>query len=133
MSTTSNSGPDNRGGPKTVQPGPDNRGGPKIVQKNLLVLNAVKKSSGNPIMKVTIENTNDAALAWSAILENESSPGGWLNLGQIVSPIPAKASVTLDVTVNIARLTPGKTYTAMLVATPDSDSNQAPISVTVVN
>jgi hypothetical protein len=133
MSSTSNPGPDNRGGPKTVQSGPDNRGGPKIVQTPPLVLNSVKKSGGNPIMKVTIKNPNNVSLAWNPLLENESSPGGWLNLGQTVSPIPAGASVTLAVTVNTARLTPGQTYTATLVANSNSGSDQAPISVTVVN
>ena len=133
MPSTSNSGPDNRGGPKIVQPGPDNRGGPKIVQPPSLVLNSVKKSGGNPIMKATIKNTGNVSLAWNPLLENESSPGGWLNLGQIVSPIPAGSSVTLDVTVNTARLTAGRTYTATLVANSNSGSDQASISVTVIN
>ena len=133
MSSTSNTGPDNRGGPKTVQPGPDNRGGPKIVQQPPLTLNAVKQGSGNQIIHVTIENTNNASLAWNAKLENETSPGGWLSLGQTVSPIAARASVTLDVTVLTARLTAGKTYTATLVASSNSSSDQAPISVTVTN
>lgn len=133
MSSTSNTGPDNRGGPKTVQPGPDNRGGPKIVQRPPLVLNAVKQGSGNPILKVTIENTNNASLAWNALIENETSPGGWLSLGQTVSPIPAGASVMLDVTVLTARLPAGKTYTATLIASSNSGSDQAPITVTVIN
>ena len=132
MSSTSNAGPENRGGPKPVQPGPDNRGGPKIVQQPPLVLNAVKKGSTNPIMRVTIENPNNVSLAWSANLENETSPGGWLNLGQTVSQIPAGASVTLTMTVNTARLTPGK-YTATLVANSNSGSDHAPITVTVIN
>ena len=133
MSSTSNTGPDNRGGPKPVSSGTENRGGPKIVQTPPLTLNSVKKSGGNPIMKVTIENPNNASLAWNAILENETSPGGWLILGQTVSPIPAGASVTLNVTVNTATLTAGKTYTATLVAKSNSGSDQAPISVTVIN
>ncbi len=133
MPSTSNSGPDNRGGPKIVQPEPDNRGGPKIVQTPPLVLSSVKKSSGNPILKVTIMNPNDVSLAWNPILENESNPGGWLSLGQTVSPLPAGGSVTLAVTVITARLTAGHTYTATLVANSSLGSNQAPISVTVVN
>lgn len=133
MSSTSNTGPDNRGGPKSVSSGPDNRGGPKIVQTPPLVLSSVKKSGGNPIMKVTIKNPNTVSLAWNPILENESSPGGWLNLGQTVSPIPSGASVTLNVTVITASLTAGKTYTATLVANSSFGSDQAPISVTVTN
>ncbi len=131
--STSNTGPDNRGGPKSDLSGTENRGGPKIVQTPPLTLNPVKKSSGNPIMEVTIKNPNNVSLPWNPILENETGPGGWLSLGQTVSPIPAGASVTLAVTVITARLTAGQTYTATLVANSSFGHDQAPITVTVTN
>ena len=111
--------------------GPDNRGDPKILQKPLLVLNGVKKGSPQTL-HVTIQSPQNVSLTWGAKIENEASPGGWLQLGQISSPIAKNSSVTLNLTVITDKLTPGKTYTATLAITSNYVNEQAPISVTIV-
>lgn len=104
--------------------------GPKIGQSPSLAFGTVKKGS-SPSRHITIKNPNSVSLSWSASVTNETAPQGWVNLGPTVSPIPASASVTLDVTLNTSGLTVGHTYTATLVASSAFGSDSAPISVTI--
>jgi len=109
---------------------PQDLGGPRILQ-NPLAAYTVKKGS-NPTVEVTIKNpSTNASLNWNANIVYGAGATGWLNLGQIVNPIPSNSPVSLSVTVLTDNLTAGHTYTATLVATSARGNAQAPISVTV--
>jgi hypothetical protein len=110
--------------------GPDNHGGPKIVNGASLNFGTLKKGNTS-IAQASVANFNSSPLAWNATFKNEASPGNWLQLGPIVSPIPANGFEILAVTVVTNNLTPGKTYTAQLEVTSVAGNHQAVISVTV--
>ena len=107
-----------------------NHGGPKIVNGASLNFGTLKKGSIS-IAQVSVANFNSSPLPWSANFKNETSPGGWLKMGPVVSPIPANSFETLAVTVVTNNLTPGKTYTALLEVTSVAGNHQAAISVTI--
>jgi hypothetical protein len=108
----------------------ENHGGPKIVNGASLNFGTLKKGS-RAIAQLTIANLNSSLLAWSAVFKNETSPGNWLQMSPVVSPIPASSSEPLAVTVITNNLTAGRTYTAVLEVTSVAGNHLAPISVAV--